>query len=115
MSAVAAGRSADSGSPPGPRPDTCVRGLDRGVSFLVIIARRERGMTKARAARLARISTRMLSMLEHVDRRQSTAVAGELVHLYGLDGTDLDQLLAEALRDVGKDSPYKRAKQLQRP
>lgn len=84
------------------------------VAVLLSAARRRRGLTIERAAALARISTGMVSMLEHGRRRPSVVVAEVLADVYRLGDRDAALLMAEALEGVGRDSPYYRARVLRR-
>lgn len=66
------------------------------------------GLTIEQAARLAGISTGMVSMLEHGKRRPSIVVAERLADAYKIPEDCRAGLMAEALPGVGKDGPFKR-------
>ena len=75
-----------------------------------VIRRRRRrlGWSIERAAAVAGCSTGMWSDLENAKRRPSVVMAELVADALGLDGADLDTVLAAGLEGVGRDSPYKR-------
>jgi transcriptional regulator with XRE-family HTH domain len=81
------------------------------VAVFLLRVRKMHGLSQARAAKLAGISVGMLSMLEHGKRRPSIVVAEQLAEAYRIPLDARSMLMAEALPGVGKDSPYKHAKQ----
>jgi len=84
------------------------------VAVFLLRVRQLHHLTQKQAARRAGISVGMLSMLEHGKRRPSVVVAERLIDVYKIPADAAGMVWDEALAGVGKDSPYKRAKQLRR-
>jgi transcriptional regulator with XRE-family HTH domain len=74
-----------------------------GVAEFLAKVRKLHGLTQAEAARRARISVGMLSMLENGKRRPSVVVATSLANVYGIPDVARGLLMDEALPGVGKD------------
>jgi transcriptional regulator with XRE-family HTH domain len=77
--------------------------LNPKVAVFLLQVRQLHGLSLERAARLAGISTGMLSMLEHGKRRPSVVVALRLAEAYKIPDSACQLLMDEAIPGVGKD------------
>jgi transcriptional regulator with XRE-family HTH domain len=84
------------------------------VAEFLLRVRELHHLTQKQAAKRAGISVGMLSMLEHGRRRPSVVTAAMLIDVYRIPPDAQALLMDEALPGVGKDSPYKRAKEVSR-
>lgn len=81
---------------------------DEDAARVIRSARRQYGLTIARAAELAGCSAGMWSLLEQAKRRPSVVMAEVIADALALAGGERETVLGAGLPDVGRDSPYKR-------
>jgi len=78
------------------------------VAEMLAAARRNRGWSLRRAAREIGCTPGTVVHLEKRRRAPSTVLAGNIIDAYDLDDAQADMLLAEAVDNAGRSSPYKR-------
>jgi transcriptional regulator with XRE-family HTH domain len=83
------------------------RDLPPDVAAMLRQARLARGWSLSEAERRTLISRRMLSLLERGERRPSVVLAESLVQAYRLGPVSSARLAAVAVRNAGRDSPYR--------
>lgn len=89
------------------RSRTAHRSCDPRGAAILRLYRRRRGWSVSEAARQTGVSRRMIGMLEHAERRPSTATAQALIEGYGIKGGHAAEVWSIALEDVGRASPFK--------
>lgn len=88
-----------------PWPDRRV--ISPALAAMLTEARRARGLSLRKAARLAGCTPGTIVHLEKGRRAPSLITAWGIIGAYKLGPFEAERLMAEAVDDVGKNSPYK--------
>jgi transcriptional regulator with XRE-family HTH domain len=91
----------------GARPWPGRRVITPALAAMLANARRSRGLSLRQAARRAGCTPGTIVHLERGRRVPSVITALGIIRAYRLDPVQAEQLLAEAVDDAGKSSPWK--------